>query len=102
MGYDEIDAMNKAIASAVRREISHDNIPIVLGGDCIVSPGIVAGSDAKRYWLDGDRDFNPWAPERQNTVGHVLIYPGTRDHRDLLINKAPVRGWIIFLLEPGL
>lgn len=102
--YSRVDAImrvNRAVASAVRRDISHGSIPIVLGGDCMVSLGVVAGIGAECYvfWFDAHGDFNtPRTSETGYLDGMPLAILAGRWYRDLLVNKRPVRESNIFLI----
>lgn len=54
-------ALNKALAAEVRNARSARALPVVLGGDCNVALGVVAGlhgSDAGVVWFDAHGDFN--------------------------------------------
>jgi arginase len=70
------------VADAVERETRADRVPIVLGGDCTITLGVVAGlqrirDDVRVAYFDGDADLN--TPERTRSgildatgVAHLL------------------------------
>ncbi len=70
------------VADAVEREVRLGRFPLVLGGDCTISLGVVAGlqrveGELRLAYFDGDADLN--APERTRSgvldatgVAHLL------------------------------
>ena len=53
----------RQVADAVEREARADRVPIVVGGDCTITLGVVAGlqrvrDDVRVAYLDGDADLN--------------------------------------------
>lgn len=71
-----------AVADAVERENSAGRTPLVIGGDCTVTLGVIAGlqrvlSDVRLAYLDGDADLS--SPDRTRSgildasgVAHLL------------------------------
>ena len=71
-----------AVADAVERECRAGRVPLVLGGDCTISLGVVAGvqrvvDDVRLAYFDGDADLG--SPERTRSgvldatgVAHLL------------------------------
>jgi arginase len=72
----------RAVAAAVQRESTEGRVPLVLGGDCTITPGVVAGlqrvhDDVRVAYFDGDADLS--SPERTHSgvldatgVAHLL------------------------------
>jgi arginase len=70
------------VADAVEREVRAGRVPIVLGGDCTITLGVVAGlqrvrDDVRLAYFDGDADLN--SPDRTRSgvldatgVAHLL------------------------------
>lgn len=79
---DAVIRVALAVADAVERETRADRLPIVLGGDCTITLGVVAGlqrvrDDVRLAYFDGDADLN--SPERTRSgvldatgVAHLL------------------------------
>ena len=66
-----------AVAEAVERETSAGRVPLVVGGDCTITVGVVAGlqrvrDDVRVAYFDGDADLN--SPE--HTTSGVLDATG--------------------------
>jgi len=58
----------REVADAVTQEVSSGRRPLVIGGDCTITPGVVAGMrrvhpDAGLVYVDGDPDLDPLAPD---------------------------------------
>jgi arginase len=72
----------RSVAAAVEREARVGRVPIVLGGDCTITLGVVAGlqrvhEDVRLAYFDGDADLN--SPQRTRSgildatgVAHLL------------------------------
>lgn len=108
---DAVVRVALAVADAVARERLAGRLPIVLGGDCTVTLGVVAGlqrvhEDVRVAYFDGDADLN--APERSRSgildatgVAHLLgiadtplarigrTRPMLADHQLVLIGYDP-------------
>ncbi|MBJ7601152.1 arginase family protein [Candidatus Nephthysia bennettiae] len=79
---DAVVAVALAVADAVEREVRAGRMPIVLGGDCTITVGVVAGlqrvhDEVRLAYFDGDADLN--SPERTRSgildatgVAHLL------------------------------
>jgi arginase len=79
---DAVVRVALAVADAVERETRGGSIPIVLGGDCTITLGVVAGlqrvhDDVRVAYFDGDADLN--SPQRTRSgildstgVAHLL------------------------------
>lgn len=79
---DAVIRVALAVADAVERETRADRLPIVLGGDCTITLGVMAGlqrvrDDVRLAYFDGDADLN--SPERTRSgvldatgVAHLL------------------------------
>lgn len=108
---DAVVRVARAVADAVARERLAGRLPIVLGGDCTITLGVVAGlqrvhDEVRVAYLDGDADLN--APERSRSgildatgVAHLLgiadtplgrigrTNPMLADHQLVLIGYDP-------------
>ncbi|WP_224391610.1 arginase family protein [Pseudonocardia sp. ICBG1293] len=72
----------RRVADAVERESRAGRVPLVVGGDCTITPGVVAGlqrvnDDVRLAYVDGDADLS--SPERTRSgvldatgVAHLL------------------------------
>jgi arginase len=93
------------VAEAVRREVSgalaDDDAVLVLGGDCTIELGVVAGALADGasvglIYIDGDADLN--VPETSDGaldwtgVGHLLDLPGALPELSGLGPRRPMLG----------
>lgn len=79
---DAVVRVALVVADAVERETRAGRLPIVLGGDCTITLGVVAGlqrtrNDVRLAYFDGDADLN--SPERTHSgildatgVAHLL------------------------------
>jgi arginase len=79
---DAVTRVALAVAAAVEREARAGSFPIVLGGDCTITLGVVAGlqrvhQDVRLAYFDGDADLN--SPQRTRSgildatgVAHLL------------------------------
>ncbi|MGH3804753.1 MAG: arginase family protein, partial [Pseudonocardiaceae bacterium] len=79
---DAVVRVASAVADAVEQETRADRMPIVLGGDCTITLGVVAGlqrvrDEVRLAYFDGDADLN--SPERTSSgvldatgVAHLL------------------------------
>jgi len=107
---DAVVRVALAVADAVEREV-HGSIPVVLGGDCTITLGVVAGlqrvhGDVRLAYFDGDGDLN--SPQRTRSgildstgVAHLLgiadtplagigrTTPMLADHQLMLLGYDP-------------
>ena len=79
---DAVTSVARAVADAVETEVRAGWVPVVLGGDCTITVGVVAGvqrvrDEVRVAYFDGDADLN--APERTRSgvldatgVAHLL------------------------------
>jgi arginase len=79
---DAVVRVALAVADAVERETRAGRVPVVLGGDCTITLGVVAGlqrtrDDVRLAYFDGDADLS--TPERSRSgildatgVAHLL------------------------------
>lgn len=75
---DAVVAVALSVADAVEQEVRQGRLPIVLGGDCTITLGVVAGlqrvrDDVRLAYFDGDADLS--SPER--TRSGILDATGT-------------------------
>jgi arginase len=59
---DAVVRVARTVADAVDRALAEDALPLVLGGDCTITPGVVAGAQRRDptvglLYLDGDADL---------------------------------------------
>jgi arginase len=79
---DAVVRVALAVADSVEREAADGRVPVVLGGDCTLTLGVVAGlqrvhEDVRLAYFDGDADLS--SPERTRSgildatgVAHIL------------------------------
>jgi arginase len=111
MNLDAVRAAASALADRVAEAMAAGEIAIVLGGDCTVELGTVAGAlrdgaSVALVYVDLDADLNP--PEESDGaldwtgVAHLLDRPGTCDALSALGPRRPMLGpRDVLLLAPG-
>ena len=104
MNVDQVTVAAKEIAVLVHESLKEGNKILVLGGDCTVELGVVAGcleasENIGLIYIDLDTDLN--TPESVEDgaldwmgVAHLLQIPGTNNKLATIAKKAP-------MLEPS-
>jgi arginase len=63
---DRVAGIAQKVAASVAEIREAGRLPLVLGGDCTITLGVLAGSDGGLVYFDGDADLN--TPERSGSA----------------------------------
>jgi arginase len=73
-----IAALSRALADAVHETRLQGRFPLIIGGDCMTSIGVVAGlqreqEDVAILWFDAHGDFNTWETTPSRYLGGMPL-----------------------------